>query len=107
MDKGEEDPANLGRWPLRAQNHPKGAGVSGDRDICPKAPMGPSPHVTPPCSSDSATLSDCVGAQVLLERLEVEEDGLLRHQDKAELGPHIRETLNFNSEVLQHLKKRR
>lgn len=63
--------------------------------------------MTPACSSDSATLSDHGGVQVLLERLEVEEDGLLRQQEETELGPHIRETLNFNSEVLQHLKKRR
>lgn len=37
--------------------------------------------------------------------MEVEEDGLLRHQDEVELGPHIMETLDFNSKVLQHLKE--
>lgn len=63
--------------------------------------------MTPACSSDSATLCDHGCAHDLLERLEVEEDGLLGQQDKAELGSHIREILNFNSEVLQHLKKRR
>lgn len=66
----------------------------------------PSPRVTPARSSYSVTLSGHGWAQVLLERLEVEEDGVLRHQDEVELGPYITETLNFNSEVLQHLKKK-
>lgn len=62
--------------------------------------------MTPACSSYSVTLSGHGWARVLLERLEVEEDGLLRYQDEAELGPHLTETLDFNSEVLQHLKKK-
>lgn len=62
------------------------------------APSEPSSLVTPACSSHSVALSG--HRWVLLERLEVEEDGLLRHQDETELGPHITETLDFNSEVL-------
>lgn len=62
--------------------------------------------MTPACSSDGGTLFDHGGAQVLLERLEVEQDGLLRHQDEVELCPYIMETLDLDSEVLQHLKKK-
>lgn len=62
-------------------------------------PPGPSSHVA--AGHRLRSLLGCF----LVKGPEGEGDGLFRHQDEVECGAHIAEMLDFNSEVLQHLRK--
>lgn len=52
------------------------------------------------------TLSQSSLGQVQGEGPESEENGLVRHQDEVECCAHVIEMLDFNSEVLQNLRRR-